>query len=334
MAIALGLVLTATGRLLAHDPGLSSVDVQVGTHHVTVTLSVAAADAELVGGPAGLGQAALDAITVRIEEEALRGSVEGSSVDEGNTSHVRLRYDSRAGATITVRSSMPARLGPGHKELVTVRTDAGSILAERMLDVTANEVVAHLGGATERSGPIAVRFALLGIEHILTGFDHLLFLAGLLVVVRRWSDVVKTITAFTIAHSITLALAAVGLIVVPTSVVEPLIAASVVYVGLENLLRPTPGSRWKLTFAFGLVHGLGFATILTDLGIGQGGTSLVVPLAAFNTGVEIGQIAVAATLVSICWKLGAQVRPRLQFAAIWSILVVAAGGYWLFERVT
>jgi hypothetical protein len=126
----------------------------------------------------------------------------------------------------------------------------------------------------------------------------------------------------------------VGLIVVPTSVVEPLIAASVVYVGLENLLRPTPGSRWKLTFAFGLVHGLGFATILTDLGIGRGGTSLVVPLAAFNTGVEIGQIAVAATLVSICWKLGAQVRPPLQFAAIWSILVVAAGGYWLFERVT
>jgi hydrogenase/urease accessory protein HupE len=326
-------MLIATSRALAHDPGLSSVVVLVESHRIAVTVSLASADAEIVGGPARLGQAALDALSVKIEGEALRGSVEGISVDEGNTLHARLIYERRAGTTIAMRSSMPTMLGPGHKELATVRTEAGSTLAERMLDAKANEVVANIGGATERPGPTAARFAVLGVEHILTGYDHLLFLAGLLVVARRWSDVIKTITAFTVAHSITLALAALGVIAVPASVVEPVIAASVIYVGLENLLRPTPGSRWKLTFAFGLVHGLGFATILTDLGIGTVGTSLLVPLASFNAGVEIGQIAVAAALVSTFWKLNAQVRPRLQFAAIWSLLVVAAGGYWLFERI-
>jgi hydrogenase/urease accessory protein HupE len=326
-------MLMAASRVLAHDPGLSSVDVVVGSHRVTVTLSLAVADAKAVGDLAGLGHAALDALSLKIEGEALRGSVEGIWLDEGDTLHARLIYEIRAGARIVMRSSMPAMLGPGHKELATVRTEAGATLAVRMLDAEANEVVANIGGGTERPGPTAARFALLGVEHILTGYDHLLFLAGLLVVARRWSDVITTITAFTVAHSMTLALAALGVIAVPPSVVEPVIAASVIYVGLENLLRPIPGSRWKLTFAFGLVHGLGFATTLSDLGIGTGGTSLVVPLASFNAGVEIGQIAVAAVMVSIFWKLNAQVRPRLQFAAIWSLLVVAAGGYWLFERI-
>jgi hypothetical protein len=153
------------------------------------------------------------------------------------------------------------------------------------------------------------------------------------VVARRWRDVIQTITAFTVAHSITLALAALGIVSVPASIVEPLIAASVVYVGLENLLRPIPGSRWKLTFAFGLVHGLGFAAILSDLGVGTGDMPLVVPLAAFNAGVELGQIAVAGAVVPMFWKFNAQARPRLQFAAIWSLLVAIAGGYWLVERI-
>jgi hydrogenase/urease accessory protein HupE len=331
--VALGLALIVASRVLAHDPGLSSVDVVVGPERLTVTLSLAAADAEIIGGPAKVGQAALDALSVKVDGETLRGSVQGLSVDEGNTLHVRLTYGGRAGAMIVMRSSMPARLGPGHKELAAIRTASGSTLAERMLDAQANEIVANAGGTSERRGATAARFAILGVEHILTGYDHLLFLAALLVVARRWSDVIKTITAFTVAHSITLALAALNAIVVPASVVEPLIAASVIYVGLENLLRPIPGSRWKVTFAFGLVHGLGFATILADLGIGTAGASFVVPLASFNAGIEIGQIGVAAALMSIFWKLDMALRTRLQFATIWSVLVVAAGGYWLIERM-
>ncbi len=246
---------------------------------------------------------------------------------------MRIVYQGRSGTRVVIRSLIPGRLGPGHRELATVRGPDGSSLAERMLDSKANEVAAMAGRAAEGFGSTPARFAALGIEHILTGYDHLLFLAGLLVVARRWSDVVKTITAFTVAHSITLALAALNVIAVPGSVVEPLIAASVVYVGLENLLRPIPGSRWKLTFAFGLVHGLGFAAILSGLGIGTSGESLVVPLASFNAGVEVGQIAVAAVLVPIFWKLNERAHARLPVAAIWSLLVVAAGAYWLVERM-
>ena len=106
---------------------------------------------------------------------------------------------------------------------------------ERMLDAASGDVatdISAVGGGTSSS---AVRFLLLGIEHILTGYDHLLFLAGVLVVLRGWRDVVQTITAFTVAHSITLALATTGLVVVPGRIVEPLIAASIMYVGIENL---------------------------------------------------------------------------------------------------
>jgi hydrogenase/urease accessory protein HupE len=310
---------------------LSSLDVLMGSSRVVVTLSLAAADAEIVGGRASLGSTALEAIGVEVEGAALRGSIEGISLDEGNTLHVRLVYDGPDGAQVVVRSSMPAKLGPGHKELATVRARDGSVLATRMLDATLNEIAASIGDA--RPGSNAARFVALGIEHILTGYDHLLFLAGVLVVARRWRDVVQTVTAFTVAHSMTLALAAVGVLAVPSSIVEPLIAASVVYVGLENLFQPIPGSRWKLTFAFGLVHGLGFGAILSDLGIGTAGTSLLVPLAAFNAGVELGQIAVAGTLVPVFWALNAQAHARLRFAAVWSLLVATAGGYWLVERI-
>ena len=112
------------------------------------------------------------------------------------------------------------------------------------------------------------------------------------------------------AHSITLALATTGLLLIPGRIVEPLIAASIVYVGIENLVRGVQGSRWKLTFGFGLVHGLGFATVLRDLGIGTNGNgAIALPLASFNAGVEIGQMAVAVR--SSCRCSGGLARGRL-----------------------
>src|SRR6185295_4944850 len=130
----------------------------------------------------------------------------------------------------------------------------------------------------------------------LTGYDHLLFLGGLLIACRRFSTMAGIVTCFTIAHSITLALAALDVLAIPSRVVEPLIAASIVFVGIENLVRrgAEPKGRWALTFVFGLVHGFGFASVLRDLGVGRGGHGLLVPLFTFNLGVEVGQVAVAA----------------------------------------
>ena len=233
-----------------------------------------------------------------------------------------------------VRSTIVSHLARGHRELLSIRAPDGVVLSERMLDAASNEAatdISAVGGATSSS---AARFLLLGIEHILTGYDHLLFLAGVLVVLRRWRDVVQTITAFTVAHSITLALATTGLLLIPGRIVEPLIAASIVYVGIENLMRDVQGSRWKLTFGFGLVHGLGFATVLRDLGIGANGDgAIALPLASFNAGVEIGQMAVAALLVPVFWWLGTRPTSRVRFAAAWSVMVIAAGSYWLVERI-
>ncbi len=144
---------------------------------------------------------------------------------------------------------------------------------------------------------------------------------------------IRTITAFTVAHSLTLLLAATGLLVVPGRIVEPLIAASIVYVGVENLVRPAQGCRWKLTFGFGLVHGLGFATALRDLGVTSAVERSRCPVASFNAGVEAGQVAVAALLVPLFWGLSTWPVSQVRFAAVWSVLVAVAGSYWLFERI-
>jgi HupE / UreJ protein len=150
----------------------------------------------------------------------------------------------------------------------------------------------------------AKRFLRLGIEHIFTGYDHIAFLLALLLLGGRFLDLVKIVTSFTIAHSVTLALAALGILNPPSRAVEALIAASIVAVAAENLwvLRGARGGaervasalrhRWRITFAFGLVHGFGFASALRELKLPR--EALVAGLVSFNLGVEVGQVAIVA----------------------------------------
>ncbi|HKC86147.1 MAG TPA: HupE/UreJ family protein, partial [Blastocatellia bacterium] len=145
-------------------------------------------------------------------------------------------------------------------------------------------------------------------------------------------EAAKIITSFTVAHSITLALATLEVVAIPAGVVEPLIAASIIYVGLENVWRREVKHRWMLTFAFGLVHGFGFASALKDLGVGAG-VKAVAPLLSFNLGVEIGQIAVAAIVLPLIWKLRQWPRFVISYVPACSILVALAGGYWLWNRL-
>jgi hydrogenase/urease accessory protein HupE len=177
-------------------------------------------------------------------------------------------------------------------------------------------------------------FLQLGIAHIWTGYDHLLFLAGLLIVCRRVRTIVEIISSFTVAHSITLGLAATNTVNLPSRVVEPLIAASIFYVGVENLIRrgAEPTGRWAVAFAFGLVHGFGFASVLRELGFGGKGHGIALPLFAFNLGVEVGQITIAAVVLPLVWQL--RKNPtfiRLGVPTI-SAIVAAAGLYWFLER--
>ncbi|MEI8088645.1 MAG: HupE/UreJ family protein [Opitutaceae bacterium] len=193
---------------------------------------------------------------------------------------------------------------------------------------------ASLIAASVNQGPVFAPFVRLGVEHIWTGYDHLLFLLALLTVCASFRASVRVISCFTLGHSLTLALATLDWINLPSLITEPLIAASIVFVGVENLVRrgAEPRARWLLTFGFGLVHGFGFASVLRELGVGVNGSGLALPLFGFNLGVELGQIAIAAVVLPLLWQL----RKREWFLnrgvpAI-SALVALAGLYWLIAR--
>jgi hydrogenase/urease accessory protein HupE len=177
-------------------------------------------------------------------------------------------------------------------------------------------------------------FLSLGVKHILTGYDHLLFLFGLLLVTRGFFASLGIVTSFTIAHSLTLAMATLHMVQIPSRILEPLIASSIVFVGVENLLRgDIPNSRGMVPFGFGLIHGFGFASALREVGIGSGTGGIVLPLFSFNLGVELGQIMVAALALPLIWKL----RENPMFIARWapacSAAVVLLGSFWFVQRV-
>lgn len=315
----------------AHDPGLSSLELQIEPRRIVATVSLPTADARLVARTSGdLATFARDGIELRLDDAVLAATVERTH--QGQTgARVVLVFARTTGTRLTIVSTIPARLSPGHRQLVTARNTAGEALAERMLDARMNRANVALA-AGDWPSEVAERFLALGVWHILGGYDHLLFLAALLLGVPTAGGVVRTVTAFTLAHSLTLALAALQLVRVPAAIVEPLIAASVVFVGLENLLRQPMVSRWRLTFAFGLIHGFGFAGALRELGLGLGVTDVAVRLASFNAGVETGQIALALLLWPVSRALTAEAATRLRLAQACSTLIVGAGAYWLVLR--
>ena len=185
-----------------------------------------------------------------------------------------------------------------------------------------------------------------GVKHIAIGFDHILFLVALLLPAvftregRRWVpvadirtalwSVLKLVTAFTIAHSITLSLASLDVVRLPSRLVESLIAASVLATALDNVWPFLPRKRWLVAFAFGLIHGFGFASVLADLNLPN--SSLVLSLLGFNIGVEIGQLILVAIVVPLAYLLrGTRAYPRLALQT-GSVMIAAVSLGWLLER--
>jgi hypothetical protein len=174
----------------------------------------------------------------------------------------------------------------------------------------------------------------LGVRHILAGgWDHIAFVAALVLGAawersRAWPRLVLLLSTFTLAHSLTLALGALGWVRVPPAATELLIAASIVGMGVANLLHAEPRARVGMVFAFGLLHGLGFASGLLDLGF----RSLVPALLGFNLGVELGQVVVAAALIAALALAHRLARSNTAFVRAGSLAVVLLGLYWTFER--
>lgn len=180
-------------------------------------------------------------------------------------------------------------------------------------------------------------FLKLGISHILNfeAFDHLLFLVALLLGCPRLKPMLLVITGFTLAHSLTLALAALNLVTISPSIVEPAIAASIIFVAAENFRREEkPWHRYALTCGFGLIHGFGFAGALRASGLGGNGAEIAAPLLAFNLGVEIGQLTVAAVVLPLLLALRKWPWFARYGAQVISALVILVAAFWLWQRIT
>jgi hydrogenase/urease accessory protein HupE len=185
---------------------------------------------------------------------------------------------------------------------------------------------------------VALTYVRIGIEHILGGIDHLLFMLGLLLLVKGWRRVTATITAFTIAHSLALAAATFGVVHIPEAPLNTMIALSILFLGVE-IVRAGRGERslgvrypWFVAFAFGLLHGCGFASGLATTGLPQ--SDIPFALLFFNIGVEIGQIAFVALFYLLRWAFGSLglALPR-RAATAPAYVVGVAGAYWTLSQL-
>lgn len=197
-----------------------------------------------------------------------------------------------------------------------------------------SEPLPREGYSTESAGTVFLRYIVSGFEHIIPkGLDHILFVLGLFFFSLQMRPLLLQVTAFTLAHTVTLALAASGYVSIPANIVEPLIALSIAFVAIENIRGGSIGwTRIAVVFAFGLLHGLGFASVLGDVGLQAG--RFAVGLIGFNIGVELGQLAVIlAAFLLLAFPFGRRNWYRSAIAVPVSVAIALVGIWWTFERV-
>lgn len=337
-------------RAVAHNPMTSWAVARLHDDRIELEVEMSAESAWTL-----LGEPATSAPDVGAAPERLKGvapdlyrvsaggaeltprSAEVGLPDEDGV-NFQLVYPRPPDGSLRFDAAFLRRLSPDHRTALTLKDADDKVVRTEVLTAAANSLETDGAGAV--SGGAAGRsssfwgFLRLGVEHILTGYDHLLFLFGLLVACRRFSTAAKIVTCFTLAHSLTLALAALDVVTLPGRVVEPLIAASIIFVAVENIVRRgEPGWRWALTFALGLVHGFGFAGALREAGLGSSGASLLAPLFSFNLGVELGQVAVAAVVLPLLWKLRDVPAFERHGRVVISAAIALAGAYWFVTRL-
>jgi hydrogenase/urease accessory protein HupE len=221
---------------------------------------------------------------------------------------------------------------PGTRVMAKVAWDGERRVFHR---VSPEPLVLEAGRLHPSAWSTSLDFVVWGMKHIFIGFDHLAFLLALLLGARRLREIVLVVTSFTIAHSLTLLLAALEIVSVPSRLTESMIAASIVYVAVENLAVKRTDHRWVLSFLFGLVHGLGFSTVLR--GYLEGFDSILLPVVSFNVGVELGQLAVLAVVFPLMEGLrrrreaepGAKPWPFVAGSAVVGLFGLA----WMVDRV-
>jgi hypothetical protein len=338
MAVCIGLsVLAAAGtRAGAHSggsTGYASVTVERSTVRYAVTLPAAALTSDMAEdlrleqrGSIQARERLLAVLrrTIRLHGNGVQcepgpGTVQPSSADAASFT-MFIDFACPVGLqNLEIRDDIFDVLGVGHHTLTKIEW-AGET-RQFVFEPSRREARFSIGSSKSRG---LASFVALGVEHILTGWDHLLFLFGLLLRGGSWLSLAKIVTAFTLAHSITLALAALDIVVLPDRLVEAVIALSIAFVAAENLfLKPVVARRWLVSFCFGLVHGFGFSSALRELGLSSSG--LLLSLFGFNAGVEIGQgLVVAIALPALALIRTTSWERRMVWSSSVAILVVGA----------
>ena len=346
-SIVVAFLFCLAGVARAHDPGLSAVNVRLSSTGVAVQLSIARGDVDnaiklltvsrskIAGDTADpkppVEVFAQNAIELTVDGQPLGSRSVEIHPEASGAVVFEIIYDSHPGSRLRIISRMFTLLPRGHRQYVSVVDDLGNKLAEKVLDAADSEL--ELERSSTMRPTSSLQFVQLGIEHILTGYDHLVFLFGLLIAGAGVKDIAKIITSFTAAHSITLALSTLGAVSISSSFVEPMIAVSIIYVGLENIFSSNLQLRWLLTFGFGTIHGFGFASVLRDLDIGSGG-SAALSLISFNAGVEVGQLLIAVVALPIIWSLRRRQVFVTRLAPACSLIISVAGALWLVKRLS
>jgi len=232
------------------------------------------------------------------------------------------------------RSTVLIDVDPGAKQIVLVGPEQNA--AQALLDASQTEL--RISASPPPFFDVIRRYIEAGVEHIFLGYDHIAFLVAIVLWARRLWPVIKIVTAFTLAHSITLSLAALQIVVIPSAIAEPAIALSIVYVAIENFFSRNVDGRWRDTFAFGLIHGFGFASALQEFGLPRG--AVVPALAAFNIGVELGQVAIVSfvipLLIGVDWLIATmrEVPQKRTAGLVYALsgIIAFLGCYRVFER--
>lgn len=346
-ALAAALLALAPRAADAHSQPFSWVDLRVergrlsgdATAHVVDLAHVAGlaepdslrSAAFVAAHRASLERALIEALRLSSDGRPVRPAVRSLDVVPEKQA-VRLGFDVAVPAGAELRLDGPLFTWEAvHETYFNVRVD-GVLRHQDLLDSGHRSSTFALAAAPSVAA-VVLRFAREGVHHIFIGPDHVLFVLALLLLGGGARRLAKIVTAFTVAHSLTLALATFGVVDPPSRLVESAIALSIVVVGVENLLAARGGRdvRAALAFAFGFVHGFGFASVLRELSLPP--QALGSALFAFNAGVEVGQLAIVfAAAPLLGWLRARSPRWNDRVLAWGSFAVIAAGGWWFVQR--
>ena len=350
-AMALGAMAAAE----AHQVNLSTARVTLGADRsVSDEVGLKGSDADRLAGtgifdaqrdqvdPARLAASAAPIIAYVVAHIAVAGAngkacVPGTPAlaSDGDGVIFRNRFAcADVGGDIVYRSTVLTDTDPTARQVVLI--GEGDNAPQALLGA-ANTTVTLSAPAPSLLSTLE-RYLVTGIEHIFLGYDHIAFLVAVVLWARRLVPVIKIVTAFTIAHSITLSLATLNVVVIPSTIVEPAIAASITYVAMENFFTRNIDGRWRITFVFGLVHGFGFAGALREIGLPA--NAVATALAAFNIGVEIGQVAIVSIVVPALIVMDHlmavdSTKPERAAPVVYALsaLIAVLGSYWFVTRV-